>query len=85
MAVCGDKKMLQCLAEAPYWTRVWTLRDIAYSHVKLLCGNDQVIDLRSVFDGIGFVGTRRTDRPGFKYHEIFLRSSQETELERPYH
>lgn len=84
MVVCGDKKMLQCLAEAPYWTRVWTLQEVAHSHVKLLCRNDRVIDLKSVFDGIGFVGTRSTDRPGFIYHEIFFRSSQDPQIERPH-
>ncbi|KAG6353987.1 hypothetical protein INS49_004958 [Diaporthe citri] len=83
--ICGDKKMLQGLTEAPYWTRAWTLQEIAHSHVKLLCRNDHVIDLKSVFDGIGFVGTRSTDRPGFIYHEIFFRSSQDPRTERPWH
>lgn len=77
--------MLQCLTEAPYWSRVWTLQEIAHSHVKLLCRNDHVIDLKSVFNGIGFVGTRKTVRPGFIYHEIFFRSSQDPVTERPYH
>lgn len=76
--------MLQCLAGAPYWTRVWTLQEIAHSHVKLLCRNDHVIDLKSVFDSIGFVGTRRIDRPGFKYHEVFFRSNQDARVEHPY-
>lgn len=84
MVVCGDKEMLQCLANAPYWTRVWTLQEIAHSHVKLLCRNDHVIDLKSVFDSIGFVGTRRIDRPGFKYHEVFFRSNQDPRIEHPY-
>lgn len=76
--------MLQCLTEAPYWTRVWTLQEIAHSHVKLLCRNDHVIDLRSVFDSIGFIGTRSTDQSGFIYHKIFFRSSQDPRIERPY-
>lgn len=84
IVVCGDKEMLQCLAGAPYWTRVWTLQEIAHSHVKLLCRNDHVIDLKSVFDSTGFVGTRRIDRPGFKYHEVFFRSNQDARIEHPY-
>lgn len=73
MAVCGDKKMLQRLVDAPYWTRVWTLQEIAQPHVKLLCRNNDDIDLQSVFDGVETSPIRRTERPGFIYHEIFFR------------
>ncbi|KAI7782626.1 hypothetical protein LA080_013114 [Diaporthe eres] len=83
--LCGDKKTLHCLAEAPYWTRVWTLQEVAHSHAKLLCANDHVIDLKSVFDSVGFVVTCRIDRPGFKYHEVFFRSSQDPQIARPFH
>lgn len=76
MVVCGDKKMLQCLVDAPYWTRVWTLQEIAQPHVRLLCRNNDDIDLISVFDGVDTtLGIPRlwTDRSGFVYHEIFFR------------
>lgn len=76
MVVCGDKKMLQCLVDAPYWTRVWTLQEIAQPHVKLLCRNNDDVDLQSVFDGVETSPIHRTDRLGFFYHEIFFRRFQ---------
>lgn len=84
MVVCGDKEMLQRLADAPYWTRVWTLQEIAHSHVKLLSQNNHTIDLESVFNAIGLFGTRSIRREGFKYHERFFRSCQDPETQRPY-
>lgn len=76
MVVYGDKKMLQCLIDAPYWTRVWTLQEIAQPCVKLLCRNNDEIDLESVFDGVETSPIGWTDRPGFTYHEIFFRDCQ---------
>lgn len=76
--------MLQRLADAPYWTRVWTLQEIAQSHVKLLSQNNQTIDLESVFNAIGLFGTRSICREGFKYHERFFRSCQDPQTQPPY-
>lgn len=78
--------MLQCLADAPYWTRVWTLQEIAHahSHVQLLSRKNHLIDLKYVFDGIGFIGTRSIRRPGFRYHDVVFRSCQDPRTQQPY-
>ncbi|KAF0329356.1 hypothetical protein GQ607_003305 [Colletotrichum asianum] len=53
---CRDKKSLQHWCDAPYWTRAWTLQEVAHVNVKVLCQNSQVLGLNLVYKALDMFG-----------------------------
>ncbi|KAF3808423.1 hypothetical protein GCG54_00013062 [Colletotrichum gloeosporioides] len=49
---CRDKESLELLCDAPYWTRAWTLQEVAHVNVKVLCQDSQVIGLNLVYKAL---------------------------------
>ncbi|KAH9237096.1 hypothetical protein K456DRAFT_1498814 [Colletotrichum gloeosporioides 23] len=67
---CRDKKSLELLCDAPYWTRAWTLQEAAHVNAKVLCQDSQVIGLNLVYKAVDMSSNGRDNiRSAMWFHQ----------------